>query len=103
MTHMELERTLAEIDAGHMAVPVFGAEPRRLLAHILDQLRSLNAFGKAGKVLHQRGERKLAPGFVTFQHQRFQVSPRRVERGRVPGTPRSHDNNVANIVHRLRS
>src|SRR4029077_4494004 len=68
-----------------------------------DQLRPLNAIGKARKVFYQCGERELAPGFVTFQYQRFQVGACSVECGRVTGTARAHNDNVADIVHRVRS
>ena len=100
-TDVQFERALAEIDAGHVAVFIFGAKARRLLAHVLDQFRSLNALGKAGKVLHQRGERELSPGLVAFEHQRFQVGARGVERGGVSGTAGAHDDNVADVFHRL--
>ncbi len=66
IAHVKFKRTLTEIDAGHVAMFVFGAKARGLLAHVLDQFRSLNAFGKTGKVLDQRGERELASGFVAF-------------------------------------
>src|ERR1700676_697170 len=48
MADMQLKRILAEIDAGHVAVFIFGAKARRLLAHVLDQLRPLNALGEPG-------------------------------------------------------
>src|SRR5208282_6615134 len=83
---MKFKRILAQVGAAHVAVLIFGAEARRLLAHVLDQLWSLNALREAWKVFYQGGERKLAPGFVAFQHQRFQVGARSVERCSVPGT-----------------
>ena len=55
-----------------MRMLVGRAEARRLLLHVFDQLRPLNALGPAGKVLDQRGDRKLAAGLVALQNQRFQ-------------------------------
>ena len=49
---------------------VLRSKALRLLAHVGDQFRPVNAFGKAGKILHQRGERKLASRLVAFNHQR---------------------------------
>src|SRR6202451_1353804 len=49
---MEFEWILTQVNAGHVAVFIFCAEARRLLAHVLDQLWSLNAFRKAGKIFH---------------------------------------------------
>ncbi len=78
---------------------VFRAKTRRLFAHVLDQLRPLNALRKAGKVFDQSRQRELASGLVAFEHQRFQVGACGIERGSVASTARSHNNDVADIFH----
>ena len=50
---------------------IAGAETARLRAHVFDQRWSLNALGESGKIFYQRGERELASGLMTFEHQRF--------------------------------
>src|SRR5271169_6285862 len=97
---MQLERTLAQIGGSYMTQFVLRAKSRSLLAHVFDQFRSLNAFGKSRKILDQCGERKLASGLVAFDDQWFQVGARGVKRGRMPGTAGANDDNVANIVHK---
>src|ERR1700683_2710317 len=82
-----------------MAHAVFGAETFRLLAHVLDQLWSQEAIGKAGKVLHQRGKRELAAGLVPFDHKRLQIGARRVEGGGVSGAAGTDDDDVARFAH----
>src|SRR5579872_6118014 len=103
MADLEFKRSLAEISAGHVAMFVFGAKARRLLAHVLDQLRPLNAFGKAGKVLDQSGEGQLASGLMALQHQRFQVGAPSIERRGVPRTTRADNDHSANIFHRVKA
>ena len=95
LAEVKQKRTLAEIDAGEVRHAIFGAETLRLLAHVLDQLRAQNSFGKAGEILDQRGQRKLAAGLVAFDDQRFQVGARGVEGGGVSGTAGADDDDVA--------
>ncbi len=101
IAQMQQERALAEVGAGEMRRAVFGAETLRLLAHVLDQLRSHDSFGEAGKVFHQRGERKLAAGLVALDHERFQIGARRVKRGGVSGAAGTDDDDVAGFAHGL--
>ena len=61
---VEAEGTLREIGIDDGAVDVLGAEILRLLLHVLDQFRAVDAFGEAREILHQRGERELSAGFV---------------------------------------
>jgi hypothetical protein len=51
------KRMLAQIGFDQVAHAIFGAEALGLLAHVLDQFRALDAFGKAGEIFHQRGHR----------------------------------------------
>jgi hypothetical protein len=73
-------------------VPVFGAKPLCLLFHVLDQLRALNTFGKAGEIFHFRGDGELSARFMSFDDQRLQVRSRRIDGGRISGTAGSENN-----------
>src|SRR5580704_8345498 len=79
-----------------------GTEACCLLAHILDELRTLNSFGEAGEVLHHRGHGKLATGLVPVDNQGTKIGPRRVNCG---GEPRAAgaDNDYIAKVFRHRS
>src|ERR1700722_11860285 len=96
---MQQKWPLAQVDAGEMRHAVFGSETLGLLAHVLDQLRAENAFGEAGEILDQRGERKLSAGFVAFDDQRLQVGARGVKGGSVSGTAGADDDDVASFAH----
>ena len=76
-----------------------GAEPRGLLLHVFDQFRSLDAFGPAGKVLHQGGDRKLSAGLVAFQNQRLQTGARGVDRRGEAGAAGAEDYGIASVCH----
>ena len=81
-----------------MPHPKIGAETRRLQLHILNQLRTLDAFGPAGKVFHQRGDRELAAGLVTFNDQRLEVGARGIDRRCKSGTAGAEDDGVADVL-----
>ena len=70
---MSCDRALAEVGLDDVAGAILGAEARGLLAHVVDQFRALNAFGKAGKVFDQRGDRELSAGLMAFDDQRLEV------------------------------
>jgi len=93
----QLERMFAQIGLDHVAHAIFGAEARGLLAHVLDQFRPLDAFGKPGKIFHQRGHRQLSARFMAFDHERLEVGAGAVEGGGVTGAPRAYDHNIAYI------
>ncbi len=69
LAEMQQKRPLAQVGAGQVRHAIFRAEAFRLLAHVLDQLRPHDPFGKAGEILHQRGERELAAGLVALDQQ----------------------------------
>src|SRR5579862_4953328 len=98
---MQQKWPLAEVRAGQVRHPVFGAETFGLLAHVLDQLRPENAFGKSWKIFDQRGHRQLTTGLVAFDNQRLQVGARRIERGSVSGTSGPDDDNVSSFAHEV--
>src|SRR5262249_8086651 len=60
------ERTLAQIGTADVTHVVVRTNPRSLLAHVLDQFRALNPFGKPWEVLDQSGHRELSTGLVAF-------------------------------------
>jgi len=51
---VEAERLRGEIGVEHGPVQIFGAEILRLLPHVFDQVRAVDALWKARKVFHQR-------------------------------------------------
>ena len=89
---------LAEVDAGHVAGAELGAEARRLLAHVVDQFRPLDAVGKAGKILDQRGDGELAAGLMAVDDQRTEIGAGRIDRGRQPRTSGADDDDITYIV-----
>ena len=74
---------------------ILGAEILRLLLHVLHQVGTVDAFGKAREILHQGGERELAAGFVAADHQRLQIGAGGVDGGRVSGAAGTDDDDVS--------
>ena len=68
---VQLDGVRVEVDRVEMRQLKGGAEADGLLLHVVDQFGALDAIGPAGKVFDQRGDGKLAAGFVAFEHQRF--------------------------------
>ena len=89
---------LAKIDVDDVARLVLGPETCRLLAHVVDEFRTLNAFGEAGEILDQSGKRQLSAGLVAFDNQRAQVGASRIEGSGESGASGTDDNHVANVV-----
>ena len=78
------------------------AKAHRLHSHVLNQLRTLDAFRPAGKVLDQGGDGELAAGLVAFKHKWFQVGAGRIDGGGKTGAARAEDDSVADRVgHRF--
>ena len=61
----------------------------------------MNAFGKAGKIFYQRGQRKLAAGLVALNDERLQIGARCVKCGRVSGASGTDNDDVASFAHNL--
>ena len=93
----QLERMFVQVGFDHVAHAIFGAEARRLLVHVLDQFRPLDAFGKAGEIFHQRGQRQLSARFMAFDHERLEVRAGAVEGGGVTGASGAQDHNIAYV------
>lgn len=94
--HRELERRLADIGGGEMAVRDLGAEAGGLLFHVVDELGALNAFGPAGEVFDQRGDGELAAGLVAFEDERLEVGARGVDGSGEAGAAGAKDDAVTN-------
>ena len=92
---VQLVRVLAEVDGDEVRHLQLGAETGRLLLHVLDQLRPLDALGPAGKVLHQCGDGKLASGLVAFEDERLEVGAGGVDGGGESGAAGAQDDGVA--------
>ncbi len=65
-----------------------------LLFHIFDEIGSIDSFGKAGEVLDEGGNGKLAPRLMALNHQRLQICTSGIDGGGVSGTTGANDHNV---------
>ena len=82
-----------------IVVDELGAEPLRLSAHDVHQLRSEDRLGEAGIVLDLGRQGQLAAGLAPRHDQRRQVGPSRVDgRGQARGA-RPDDDHVPQIAH----
>jgi len=95
---IQLEGTMCQIGLHEVAGHELAAETRCLLAHVLNQLRALNAFGEAGKILYQRGQGQLPAGLMPFHDQRPQVGARGIDGRCESGTAGSKDDGITNGV-----
>ena len=95
---------LAQIDADHMSGLELRAETRRLLAHVVDEFRPLDAVRKAGEILDQGGDGELSAGLMPIDDQRAEIGAGGVDGGGQPRTSGADDDDVANVVgHRSRN
>ena len=91
-----------QVHLGHVLGKEHGAEPLRLLAHGVHQVRALDPAGEAGEVLHLGGvHERAASGDRALENQRLELGTGGVQRGRVPGGTRSDDDDVVNGAHGL--
>ena len=74
------------VDVLHAQV---GAEPQRLLAHLVHQLGAGDAVAEAGVVLHLGGGHQRATELGALEHQRLELGPRGVDRPRCSRPGRS--------------
>src|SRR6185503_4119397 len=108
---VKLKRSFAEIDFGDPGFHKLGSEAFSLVAKLLHQLKTFNAFGKTEIVFDVRGDHQLAAGRRLLfgvgrgvDKQRFQAGARGVNRGGEAGWTRSNDHNVlldCLVIHRL--
>ena len=97
-TQVQQKGPLREVGRDQMGHAELRAKAGGLLLHVLDELGTLNAVGPAGKVLHQRGDGKLAAGLVALQNQRFQIGARGVDSCGEPGAAGAQNDCVTNVV-----
>ena len=88
----------ADMAVGHFQIRRFRvrktrAEMFRLLVHVHDQLRAVDAFRKARKIFDQSRGGKLAAGLATLEHERAQVRPSGINRRRQTRATASDNDN----------
>ena len=93
--NVELVRVFPEVDGDEVRHLEFGTEADRLLLHVLDQLRALDARRPARKVLDQRGDGELAAGLVAFDDERLEVSASGVDGGCEAGASGTQNDGVS--------
>ncbi len=93
----DLERSAAQVRLGHRARLELGAEARRLLAHVLDQVRPEDAVREAGEILYHRGQRELPARLVAVNDQRLQVGARSVNGRGQSGAAATDDDDVVHV------
>src|SRR3712207_2024642 len=86
-----------EVDLGDVARLQLGAEALGLRAHVVHQLRALDALGEAGEVLHLGRRHQRAAELRSLEHQRVEVRPGRVDGSGVPRGARPDDDQVADV------
>ena len=84
-----------EVGLTHGAIHVFGAELFGLLFHVLDQVGTVDATRKSGKIFDRSGEGKLAPRLMADDDKGFQVSSGTVDGGGVPGAAGAQNDDVS--------
>lgn len=96
----DLEGVRTQVDSLDVGADDLGAETNRLAFEELHQLRTRNAFGEAGIVLHISRDHQLAAGDSApdqpLDHHGLQVGAGGVDRRGVPGRTRSDDDQLVN-------
>ena len=95
VAEIEHEGMAGEVGGGEVADAELRAEAGGLLAHVLDELGALNAFGPAGKILDEGGDGELASWLVTFEDERLEVGARSVDGSGEPGAAGAEDDGFA--------
>src|SRR5262249_19734375 len=95
-----LEGAARQIDRGHVAVDVAGAEARRLLLEDLHELGAEYAVGEAGIVLDVGGDGELPARLGALDHGGLEVGARGIDRGGEPRRAGAEDEHaVQGHVH----
>ena len=92
--HFEAEGALGKVGFDDRAVQVIGAEVLGLLLDVFHQHGAVDALGKSWEIFDQRGERELAAGLVSSDHEGFQIGSRGVDGGGVSGAAGADDDDV---------
>ena len=77
----DFERATREIDLIDHASLELGAKLLGLRAHIFDELRAEDAFGKTGEILDHGGEAELAAGLVSVDYEGLEIGARGIDGG----------------------
>ena len=93
----ELDGVRGKVGGSEVCHAEFGSEALRLQLHVLDEFRTLNALGPAGKVFDQRRDGELAAGLVAFEDERLEVRAASVDGGSKTGASGTEDNDVASF------
>ena len=109
VVHVHLERTFTELDLGGLGSEERGPESLGLLLEPLHEFGTHDSLGKTGKVLDLGGEHQLTAGLIararrfTFDHERSQIGPGRVDGGGESGRTRSDDDDAMMLTHQTPS
>ena len=87
-----------EVDLGHVVGDELGAEALGLAAEVLHHLRPHHPVRVAGVVLDVARDHQLAAPLEPLDHERLELGPRRIERGRVAGGAAADDDQFAYVV-----
>lgn len=98
VAEVEGEGVLREVGGGEVAEAEIRAEAGRLLAHVLDELGALDAFGPAGKIFDESGDGKLAARLVALEDERFEIGSGAVDRSCEPGAAGAEDDCIAYVL-----
>ena len=88
-----------QVDRRDLAGEDLGPETLGLGTHFRHQRRTHDPVAKAGPVLDHRGQRQLATSLQTFDDQRMQTGPGRIERRRETGRSRPDDDDLPRPGH----
>src|SRR3954452_18440810 len=91
-------RGSGEVDLGDVAGDQLGPESLGLGAHVVHELRALDALGEAGEVLDVGSGHERAAELRTLEHQRVEVRTGGVDGSGVPGGTGPDDDQVAHAV-----
>src|SRR5258708_24400104 len=100
-SEMEQKRTLVKIGACEMSHSILRAKALCLLAHVLDELRTQNAFRKAREIFDQRCKSQLSTRLVPLDDQRLQVRTLGIESSSVAGASGCRYDGITSFAHGL--
>ncbi|CDN42677.1 hypothetical protein BN871_BS_00340 [Paenibacillus sp. P22] len=99
--HLDLERTLRQVDAVDPARTEFSAETLGLLAHVGHELRTHDAIRESGEVLDFRRRRQLAARLRSFDDERAEVGAGQIDRSGQTGRAGTDDNGLVHGCYLL--
>src|SRR4051794_15857244 len=87
-----------QLELGRVVGDELGAEPLRLLAHVVHQVRALDAIDETGEVLHLGRLHQGTAVLHALHYQRAEVGARGVERSGVSRRTGPDDDDVTDVV-----